>query len=46
MYDVRSCISEMKNNNVCITVRAVKEYIKIKGIRASSKDCCEAIKSM
>ena len=28
------------------TAKAVKEYIKIKGVRASSKDCCEAIKSM
>ena len=36
----------MKNNNVSITVRALKEYIKIKGIKASSKDCCEAIKLM
>lgn len=45
-YDIRSCLYEMKNNNVSITVRALKEYIKIKGIKASSKDCCEAIKSM
>ena len=46
MYDIRLCITEMNNNNMSITVRAIKEYLKIKGIKASSKDCCDAIKIM
>ena len=45
-YDIRLCITEMNNNNMSITVRTIKEYLKIKGIKASSKDCCDAIKLM
>ena len=42
-HDIQLCLSEMTSNNISITVRSLKEYLKTKEVKASTKDCCDAI---
>lgn len=42
--DMQLCLVEMKNSDMNITVRALKNYIKRNGIKASTEDCSKAVK--
>lgn len=42
--DMQLCLVEMKNSDMNITVRALKDYIKRNGIKASTEDCSKAVK--
>ena len=42
--EIQICLEELKESNTNITVRKLKEYIKQKGIKASTEDCTKAVK--